>query len=132
VTTSDLLLAVLQKYNVHMRVRAITSDSGLEMPPAMERLCQKLNAAYAMRLEEDWNVRYICHVLNRAAVDAEKRIKHEMAVVRDLLKDIRYCGTMREEFANIRVRFGFQKKPDVPNLDAESRWNSMFDMVDSC
>jgi hypothetical protein len=53
VTTGDLLLAVLQKYDVHTRVGAIISDSGSEMPPAMERLRQNLNAAYAMRLDED-------------------------------------------------------------------------------
>ena len=62
----------------------------------MKRLRKNLNAAYAMRLDGDWHVRCIFHVLNRAAIDGEELIKHEMVAVRDLLKDIRYSGTMRE------------------------------------
>ena len=57
------------------------------------------------------------HVFHRAAIDAEKLIKNEMEAVSDLLKAICYGGTMREEFANIQVRLGFQKKLDLPNLD---------------
>jgi hypothetical protein len=32
----------------------------------------------------------------------------------------------------IQVRLGSRRKLDVPNLDVENRWNSMFEMVKNC
>jgi hypothetical protein len=39
---------------------------------------------------------------------------------------------MREDFSTIQIRLGRQYKRDVPNMDVENRWNSMFDMVNKC
>jgi hypothetical protein len=53
-------------------------------------------------------------------------------MARDLLKQFRATVRMREEFATIQIRLGRQYKRDVPNLDVENLWNSMFDMVNKC
>jgi hypothetical protein len=55
-----------------------------------------------------------------------------MEAVRDLQKASSFSGAAQEEFANIQVRLGFQKKLNLQILDVENRWNSMFDLVDSC
>jgi hypothetical protein len=132
VTTSELLNMILRDYNIHTRIRAITSDSGSEMAPAMNRLRDKLNQEFNLRLTESFHIRCVCHVMNRAAVDAERVIKDEVGKVRELLKVVRATVRMREEFAMIQVRLGSRRKLDVPNLDVENRWNSMFEMVKNC
>jgi hypothetical protein len=75
VTTSELLNIILRDYNINTRIRAITSDSGSEMAPAMNRLRDQLNKEFNLRLTESFHIRCVCHVMNRAAVDAERVIK---------------------------------------------------------
>lgn len=73
-STSDMLLTIFEDLNLQTRVRAVTSDRGSEMSPAMIRVRQVLNERYHLNLEEDWHVRCICHIMNQAVVDAEKTI----------------------------------------------------------
>jgi hypothetical protein len=123
VTTSELLKILLRDYNIHTQIRAITSDSGSEMALAMNRLRDQLNQEFNLRLTESFHIRCVCHVINRAAVDAERIIKDRVGKVLELLKVVRATVRMREEFAMIQVRLGSRRKLYVPNLDVENRWN---------
>jgi hypothetical protein len=102
------------------------------MAPAMRLLSQRLNREFSIELEPDWHIRCVCHIMNRAAVDAERKIKQEIESVRSLLKIVRVSATMRHAFSQIQVRLGRTQKLEVPSLDVENRWNSMFTMINSC
>jgi hypothetical protein len=133
-TTSDLIISILKEFNLHTRVRAITSDSGGEMVPAMKLVQSYLNRDLSASIcyNVDFHMRCVCHVINRAVVDATALIKREVGMLRDLLKMIRGSGIMRQKYSDLSVLLGRATKQVVPNLDVETRWNSMFLMVDDC
>ena len=39
---------------------------------------------------------------------------------------------MRQKFSDVSVVLGGTAKQNVPNLDVETRWNSMFLMIENC
>jgi hypothetical protein len=45
-STSELVLAVLKNYNLSTKIRAVTTDSGSEMPPAMKYVRMELNRQF--------------------------------------------------------------------------------------
>jgi hypothetical protein len=55
-TTSDLVLSVVKYYGLHTKVRAVTTDSGSEMPPAMKHLRLTLKEDYDLDLKEYWHI----------------------------------------------------------------------------
>jgi hypothetical protein len=131
-TTSELLLTVLERYNLHTKIRSVTSDSGGEMPPAMRHVAKKLNDDFLCRLGEEWHIRCVCHIMNRAVNDCQAMFKEEVSKLRAMLKTVRGCVPMRLEFKNVQVRLVRSKVVQDPNLDVETRWNSMFLMIDGC
>ncbi|OAE27781.1 hypothetical protein AXG93_2167s1100 [Marchantia polymorpha subsp. ruderalis] len=131
-TTSELLLSILKDLNLATRVRAVTTDSGGEMPPAMRHVAAKLNEEFDAKLESDWHVRCVCHIINRAVEDCGTIVKPVVEKIRSLLKMIRVSAVLRVTFREIQVLLGRRNIVDVPGLDVESRWNSMFEMVDNC
>lgn len=131
-TTSELLLSILKDLNLATRVRAITTDSGGEMPPAMRHVAAKLNEEFDAKLESDWHVRCVCHIINRAVKDCEIIVKPVVEKIRSLLKMIRVSAVLRVAFREIQVLLGRRNIVDVSSLDVETRWNSMFEMVDNC
>lgn len=133
-TTADLIIAILDHYKLSTKVRAITTDSGSEMPPAMKVVMERLNDDFDTKLSEDWHIRCACHIMDRAVIDCEALVKKETAMVRDLLKTIRNSTPLRVAWKQIQIRLGREQKDvvDVPNLDVETRWNSMFIMIDAC
>jgi hypothetical protein len=132
-TTFDLIINVLKDYNVSSRVKAITSDSGPEMPGAMRRVRDALNAEFKLYLNEDYHVRCVCHVINRAVVNATAVIKKEVEMLREILNSIRGSTAMRQKFSQLAVVLGISKsRLEVPNLDVETRWNSTYTMIENC
>jgi hypothetical protein len=115
-TTCEILKLIVHEYDLQTRIRAITTDSASEMRPAMRLLCNHLNMEFDRAFTESFHIRCICH----------------FSMVRELIKIVLATVIMREEFATIQMRLGRQYKQDVPNLDVESRWNSMFDTVNKC
>ena len=59
-------------------------------------------------------------------------MKDELMKLRSLLKTIRASTAMRLDFNNAQVRLGKTSICEVPNLDADTRWNSTFIMIDKC
>jgi hypothetical protein len=55
-TTSDLVLSVVKYYGLHTNVRAVTTDSGSEMPPAMKHLRLTVKEDYDLDLKEYWHI----------------------------------------------------------------------------
>ena len=131
-STCQLVYDVLRDFNLHTRVAAITTDSGSEMISAMRLLRIMLQTEFSVRIDEGWHIRCICHVMNRAAVDARSFIQSNVEKIRSLLKAVRGSMLMREEFAVIQIRLGKTSQSQVPNLDVDTRWNSMYSMVSSC
>ena len=133
-TTSELILSVLKNYNLNTKIREVTTDSGSEMPPAMNHVRGELNQQLELKLTGDWHIRCVCHIMNRTVIDCGNLVKIEVEKVRIMLKTVRNCVPMRQEFKQIQVRLGRPVKSivEVPNLDVENRWNSMFTMIDKC
>ncbi|BBN01618.1 hypothetical protein Mp_2g08860 [Marchantia polymorpha subsp. ruderalis] len=131
-TTSELLLSILKDLNLATRVRAVTTNSGGEMPPAMRHVAAKLNEEFDAKLESDWHVRCVCHIINRAVKDCETIVKLVVEKIRSLLKMICVSAVLRVAFREIQVLLGRRNIVDVPGLDVETRWNSMFEMIDNC
>ena len=110
-TTSDLLLSIMKDYNIQTRVRAITTDSGSEMAPAVELIRQQLTTDLQMDLDpESYHVRCACHIINRAVVDASEVVQDEMAKLRTLLKTIRLSAAMRAKYSDLSVVLGRSSK----------------------
>ena len=131
-TTSELLLSILKDLNLATRIRATTTDSGGEMPSSMRHVAAKLNEEFNVKLESDWHVRCVCHIINRAVKDCEAIVKPVVEKIRSLLKMIRVSGALRTAFRDVQVLLGKSTIVDVPGPDVDTRWNSMFEMVDSC
>ncbi|BBN20791.1 hypothetical protein Mp_zg01480 [Marchantia polymorpha subsp. ruderalis] len=130
-TTSDLILSVVKDYNMWSKIKAIISDSGGEMPPAMVIVRENLNDQYSLRLEDGFHIRCICHVINRAVYDATHFIKKEVQMLRQILKAVRGSVAIRVKFSELAVVLGVSKgRVEVPGLDMETRWNTMFTMID--
>ncbi|PTQ43663.1 hypothetical protein MARPO_0023s0007, partial [Marchantia polymorpha] len=130
-TTSDLILSVVKDFNIWSKIKAITSDSGGEMPPAMVIVIENLNDQYSPRLEDGFHIRCIYHVINRAVCDATHFIKKEVQMLRQILKAV--CGSVaiRVKFSELAIVLGVSKcRVEVPGLDMETRWNTMFTMID--
>ena len=72
---------ILKDLNLATRVRAITTDSGSEMTPAMELVRKWLTSEFAVKLETSWHDRCVCHIINRCVVDAEKLVKTEVGKI---------------------------------------------------
>jgi hypothetical protein len=72
--------------------------------------------------------------MNRAVTDCAKLLTKEVLQVRTMLTVVRNCAPMRLEFKlkKIQVRLGIPDSNIVPNLDVETRWTSLFLMIDAC
>lgn len=129
VTTYELILNVLEKYNLINKIKSITTDNGPEMPGAIEYLRSKINSNGVTELNKDWHVRCICHIINLSVKDAIKSISSNIDKLRNLIKSIRYSIGLRAEFKRIQLVFGSTIASDVPGLDVDNRWNSLFEMI---
>jgi hypothetical protein len=77
-TTSELILDVIKNHNLQTKLAAITTDSGAEMAPAMRHVKDALNRDYAIGLTSGYHIRCVCHIINRAVVDASALFKSEV------------------------------------------------------
>ena len=125
-STSELILKTITEFKIHTKVKAIATDSGSEMRPAMNHVRKELNSTYGMSLDEDWHLRCVCHIMNRGVSDCEALMQKQLSLLRTLLKTVRSSTAMRQDFKNIQVRFGKRHILEVPNLDVDTRWNSTF------
>ena len=134
ITTTDFVCSVLKDFNVHTRVRAITSDSGVEMPPAMDRVRCYLNESWSLHLNDanDFYIRCVCHFINRAVVDASELVKKEVDMLRVIVKTIRSSALLRNKYSELSVVLGRTVKQTPPSLDVETRWATKFLMMEEC
>lgn len=114
------------------KIRAITTDNGSEMPPAMKIVMEYLNERYTLKLECDWYIRFVCHIVNRAVVDCEALVQQLVAKLKEILKAIRNTLLMRHKFKEAQALLGKTTMKEVPSLDVDTRWNSIFIMIDVC
>jgi hypothetical protein len=127
--TRDILLNIINDYKLGPRVRAVTTDSGSEMPPAIQQVRTYLNVQFGQDLGNDFQIRCGCHIIYRAAKDSAVYMRAQLQKLRDLLKGIRLSSTLRQKFMNIQVRLGRVHLRDVPGLDVDTRWSSSFVMI---
>ncbi len=95
----------------------------------MEHVRKYLNSKYDRKLTEHWHIRYICHVVHLRVKDAVETIMGESEDVRSLLKSFRLSQINRDLFKEAQKHLNKPTITEVPNLDVETRWNSMFHMV---
>ena len=131
-TTKELLLRIFADYRVGKKLQAITTDSGSEMPPAVDHVRRELNLIHGLNVSKDWHLRCACHVVHRAVIDSLHPLRDSISTLRSLLKSLRLSLKSREAFRNVQVRLGFTNLREVPNLDVETRWSSTFTMITSC
>jgi hypothetical protein len=66
--TRDILLNIINDYKLGPRVRAVTTDSGSEMPPAIRQVREYLNEQFCQDLGNDFHIRCGCHIIDRAVI----------------------------------------------------------------
>jgi hypothetical protein len=129
--TRDILLNIINDYKLGPRVRAVTTDSGSEMPPAIQQVREYLNEQFCQDLGNDFHIRCGCHITDRAVKDSAVYMRAQLQQLRDLLKGIRLSSTIPQKFKNTQVRLGRVHLRDVPVLDVDTRWSSSFVMIKS-
>lgn len=110
----------------------MTTDSGAEVPQATRHVAAKLNEEFDAKLESDWPVRRVCHIINRAAKVSEALVKPTVEKIRSFLKTIRVSAALHVAFRKIQVPLGKKNIAGAPGLDDENRGNVMFQMIDNC
>jgi hypothetical protein len=98
----------------------------------MKLVMEFRNAHFHLHLDSDWHIRCVCHVINRAVIDCEALVKGTVSKLRDILKMVRNTALMRAAFKQVQIMLGMEHHKDVPGLDVDNRWNSMFIMIDGC
>jgi hypothetical protein len=129
--TRDIQLNIINNYKFGPRVRAFTTDSGSEMPQAIQQVRQYLNEQFSLDFGSDFHVRCGCHIIDRAVKASSVHVKAQLQKLRDLLKVKRLGNTMRQKVKNSQVRLGRLHLRDVPGLDVDTRWSSRFLMIKS-
>lgn len=71
--------------------------------------------------------------MHRAVIDSESIFKPKVEKLRAMLKAIRLSSRMRADFKKVQVllRAREHETKEVPGLDVENMWNTMFIMIDS-
>lgn len=84
-------------------------------------------------VDESWHIRCVFHILNRAVKDSEPLFVSQVANIGELIKKIRVNPALRECCNPLQLALGSiqDKVCDVPELDVDARWNSMYLMVKS-
>jgi len=131
-TTKALLLRIMYDFQIQHRVTSITSDNGSEMIAAIEHVRQELNTKYNRSIPDQWHIRCICHIIHRAVTDALEPLKSGLCELRELLKGIRFAKKNRELFKEAQILLNKPTVKDVPGLDVENRWSSLFLMIENC
>lgn len=106
-TSSELILSILKVFNVATKIKAIRSDSGGVMPPAMKIVRLTLNDEYGLHFDDNaFQIRCVCHIINRAVIDVTLLIREEVDMLRQLLKA--FCGSVaiRVKFSDLTVLQG--------------------------
>ena len=62
-------------------------------------------------------------------MDAIKFIKEDVEKLRNLIMTIRCSQRLWAQFKQVQVRLGNANPKEPPCLDVETRWNSLYDMV---
>lgn len=132
-TTSKLVSDVINQYNLHTKLVAITTDSGAEMLPAMRSFKDALNRYVAVSLTSDYQFDCVLHNINRAVVDAFALMKSEGKKRLQFLKICRLRIAMRHKFSQLTVMLGeTYSHRNLPSINVETRWNSIFIMISQC
>jgi hypothetical protein len=67
--TRDILLNIINDYKLGPRVRAVSTDSGSKMPPAIQQVRKDLNEQFCQYLGNDFHIRCGFHIIDRAVKD---------------------------------------------------------------
>lgn len=90
-----MIFHILTSFKLLSKVEAISTDSGSEMDPAMVRL---RNNEQGSSIRQDWHIRCICLIMNRAVKDCEEVFAPQVSKLSELLKRIRATTKLREQF----------------------------------
>ncbi|BBN10420.1 hypothetical protein Mp_5g03430 [Marchantia polymorpha subsp. ruderalis] len=118
-STMSLILESLVLANVHTKIKDATTNNVSEMIPAFQHLRDELKNKFAVNLDYGWHLRCVCHIMHRVVIDSEAIFKPKVEKLRAMLKAIFLLGAREHE------------TKEVPGLDVENRWNTMFIMIDS-
>ena len=125
--TADILLRVIQRYNLTERLATVTTDNGREMPPAVRKVREVLNRVRSNPLNQEWHIRCVCHILDLAVKASIVEMSGILSNLRSLLKGFRASQAMRSKFKILQQQQGSIAK-DVPCLDVATRWSSTYKM----
>lgn len=130
-TAEALLRSIITNFDIARKISAITTDIAREMGPAMEKMRQYLYAE-GNEVHSDRHIRSVCHILNHPVKDSDCSFVDQVSKLRELLKRIRASPALREQFKHVQIALDTDSLREVPDLDIETRWNSMFLMVQAC
>lgn len=131
---SELLLNLIKEYNLHTKIRSITTGSSKEMEPAMRLVAEALNAQYITGLDADWHIRCVSEIITHAVMECDLLMQEEVAKLRTILQIVHNSEPMQAMFKDVQTRLGRAPEEivDVPQLDNSAQWNSTFGMIESC
>lgn len=130
--TAALIIMAFKKYKIERKLFAFTSDNASEMISAMKKIKEILNLEFDADLYYNWHIRCICHIMNLSVQDALKLLNEVFAILREILKWIRFSGRLREKFREIQISKGRKEIYQLPSLDVSNRWNSSYVLIQKC
>jgi len=128
--TANLIMGVVNKYNISQKIISVTTDNGSEMKPALEFVRTALITHFNADIHPEWHVRCTCHIINLMVKDLTASIRDEIEKVREVIKYIRMRPEARELFKVTQESTIINGVIyDIPHLDVDTRWNSTFVML---
>lgn len=114
---AELTIAALRRFSVIGKVRAITTDEGVEMMAAVARIRHTLNEEFGLDLSDAVHLRCVAQLLEQCVFAALDEIRLPLAKLRALLQ--------------LRDRNGADMKAAVPRVDTSNNWGALFAMIDA-
>ena len=125
----ELMMDVLEQWNISGKMLAITSDNGSNVIKGLKLLGKKINEQHGNDVVEDpgWIIRCLAHTIQLGVKQALKILSPELTKIRCLVMRCRK-GIYRQMFDQKKVELGFEVASQVPRYDTDTRWGSTYEL----
>lgn len=120
-------MAVIEKWELQSKVRAMTTDNVADIVPVMSLLHQTLPNPFHLNLKY-FHLRCIEHVIKIAVKNFLSLIRKYKDAIRSLVTSIRCSVKLRNTFQKVVVELG-ETEVVLPGLYVDTRWSSTYMMI---
>lgn len=131
-STMEIIMHVIERFDLYSRVESITTDSSSEMPKAAEQIREALNVVRRNPLSPGWHIQCTCHLINCIIKDCMTVIEPHLCRLRTLLKTARMSDHLKARFKIVQEEFNLPLIQALPELDVSTNWNSTYVMYLKC